>query len=97
MPRRGVPGVLVASPDAARGCTSAELRELLASSGFQVSEDKALQGQEPRHAPPPTALDDRVRQFLIERWPSGLFEHQARAIEAALGGRDVCLATSTAS
>lgn len=77
--------------------TSAELRELLAGGGFHVSEEKGLPGQEPRYAPPPTALDDQMRHFLMDQWPFGMFEHQARAIEEALGGRDICLATSTAS
>ncbi|MBI5480260.1 MAG: DEAD/DEAH box helicase [Deltaproteobacteria bacterium] len=73
------------------------MRDLLSRCGFTVSDEQYLVGQDPRHAPPPSGLEGEVRRFLGEQWTAGLFEHQARAIEEALAGRDVCLATSTAS
>jgi hypothetical protein len=47
--------------------------------------------------PVPDGLAERVRDVLARRFPQGLYAHQARGIELALEGRDLCLATSTAS
>ncbi|MDP6540024.1 MAG: DEAD/DEAH box helicase [Planctomycetota bacterium] len=45
----------------------------------------------------PERLDPRLAAALAARGLSELFEHQGRAIEAALAGRDVLVATPTAS
>lgn len=45
----------------------------------------------------PATLDPRLREVLLARGQSRLYEHQARAIELALEGRDVLIATPTAS
>jgi DEAD/DEAH box helicase domain-containing protein len=45
----------------------------------------------------PERLDPRLVAVLRERGLSELFEHQARAIELALDGRDLLVATPTAS
>ena len=42
-------------------------------------------------------LSAPARTFLSQTGHEGLWEHQHRAVAAALGGDDVCLATSTAS
>lgn len=81
----------------ARGQKASELKELLERHGFVVPVEKVLSGRPPEYADPPAALDDRVRQELQRRLPNGLYRHQADAIEHALAGRDVCLATSTGS
>jgi DEAD/DEAH box helicase domain-containing protein len=45
----------------------------------------------------PTRLDKRLVDLLKARGLTELYEHQARAIDAALDGRDVLIATPTAS
>jgi DEAD/DEAH box helicase domain-containing protein len=45
----------------------------------------------------PAALDPRLTRALRERGFETLYEHQARAVELALGGHDVLVATPTAS
>jgi DEAD/DEAH box helicase domain-containing protein len=45
----------------------------------------------------PATLLVRVRDVVEGRHAEGIYAHQATAIESALGGQDVCLATSTAS
>jgi DEAD/DEAH box helicase domain-containing protein len=47
--------------------------------------------------PLPERLDPRLRQLLQERGQTSLWSHQARAIDLALAGRDVLVATPTAS
>jgi len=51
----------------------------------------------PRTAPFPDQLAGELRALLARRGMGELFEHQARAIELALEGRDVLVATPTAS
>lgn len=50
-----------------------------------------------RTAPLPAGLDARLLRVLAERGLGELYEHQARAIDAVLAGRDVLIATPTAS
>ena len=45
----------------------------------------------------PSGLDARIRSELLRRGLHELYEHQARAVELALSGRDVLVATPTAS
>lgn len=47
----------------------------------------------------PANLHDRLRQYLTEHeyYRNGLYSHQSAAIQEALAGYDICLATSTAS
>ncbi|MCY3002238.1 MAG: DEAD/DEAH box helicase [Planctomycetota bacterium] len=47
--------------------------------------------------PLPESLDPRLRALLESRGQTRLYEHQARAIELALEGRDVLVATPTDS
>ena len=51
----------------------------------------------PLMAPFPRRLDARLAAALRERGLEELYQHQARAIEAALEGKDVLVATPTAS
>jgi DEAD/DEAH box helicase domain-containing protein len=53
--------------------------------------------REARWQPLPAALDPRLSELLQKRGTDALYEHQARAIAAALAGRDVLVATPTAS
>ena len=47
----------------------------------------------------PADLHDRLHQYLTEHkdYRNGLYSHQSAAIQEALAGNDICLATSTAS
>ncbi|HEY6362669.1 MAG TPA: DEAD/DEAH box helicase [Vicinamibacterales bacterium] len=49
------------------------------------------------YAPFPDALDERLRAVLVARGIAQLYTHQARAIEHALGRRNVVITTPTAS
>ncbi|MCZ6597205.1 MAG: DEAD/DEAH box helicase, partial [Planctomycetota bacterium] len=53
--------------------------------------------REGRTEPLPQGLDPRLRELLARRGLDRVWAHQARAIEHALAGRDVLLATPTAS
>jgi DEAD/DEAH box helicase domain-containing protein len=50
-----------------------------------------------RHASWPAALDERLVAALRRRGIEALYTHQAHAVEAALGGRNVVVVTPTAS
>ncbi len=50
-----------------------------------------------RTEPLPAALDPRIRALLERKGFDSLYEHQVRAITAALAGEDVLVATPTAS
>jgi DEAD/DEAH box helicase domain-containing protein len=53
--------------------------------------------REARRVPLPERLDPRLRELLVARGTDALYSHQAAAVEAALEGRDVLVATPTAS
>jgi DEAD/DEAH box helicase domain-containing protein len=59
--------------------------------------DAALPGQDGRSAPLPAALAPPLRRALAARGIERLYTHQAEAFELAHGGRDVVVATPTAS
>jgi DEAD/DEAH box helicase domain-containing protein len=42
-------------------------------------------------------LAPRVRTYLIDTFPRGIYQHQGAAMETILQGADVCLSTGTAS
>ena len=69
----------------------------VAASGLQAVDEAALPGQEPTFGAVPAQLDEAVRHRLEQQYPQGLYAHQSKAIAACLRGRDVCLATPTAS
>jgi DEAD/DEAH box helicase domain-containing protein len=59
--------------------------------------DETLGGAEARHAPLPQGLGPGVARALRARGIRELYRHQGQAIEAALAGRHVVVATPTAS
>ena len=71
--------------------------QLAAQSGFSILDQVGMPGREARHAAVPTRLHPSVYTVLKRDYPQGLFSHQAEAIGVSLDGRDVCLATPTAS
>ena len=62
-----------------------------------LAAERTLPAQGPSYAPIPDGLDPRLVQGLARRGITQLYDHQAQAIEAALGGRHVVIATPTAS
>src|SRR6185295_13065387 len=62
-----------------------------------LAAERTLAAQGPSYAPIPAGLDRRLVQGLARRGISRLYDHQAQAIEAALSGRHVVIATPTAS
>jgi DEAD/DEAH box helicase domain-containing protein len=59
--------------------------------------DEVLPSQQPRFAEIPDALAAQVREALLGRGIERLYDHQARSFELAAAGRDVVVATPTAS
>ncbi|MEZ4517199.1 MAG: DEAD/DEAH box helicase [Chloroflexota bacterium] len=56
-----------------------------------------LPGRPARYGPMPAGLDPRIVAALRERGIEQLFSHQTAAVEAALAGENVVIATATAS
>ena len=73
------------------------ITELAAQVGYRVVARAELEAREPHFATVPDRLEPTLTKHLKEAWPGGLYSHQTAALEAFLDGRDVCLATSTAS
>jgi DEAD/DEAH box helicase domain-containing protein len=67
------------------------------SAGYQITQSEELPKREPGYCPVPHGLNAQIRELLEAQYPTGLYAHQANAIESALAGEDVCLSTSTAS
>ena len=59
--------------------------------------DRRIEGSEGSYAPIPEDLAEPVHRALAWRGVDRLYEHQARAIDLARAGRDVVVATPTAS
>lgn len=74
-----------------------QLKALVAESGFELTEQIDLAGRPGAYAPVPTGLGPTLRRELEGRLPKGMYTHQARGIDLALAGHDLCLATPTAS
>lgn len=62
-----------------------------------VAAERTLSAREGETAPIPAGLDPRLLRGLERRGITQLYSHQAEAIEAALSGRHVVIATPTAS
>jgi DEAD/DEAH box helicase domain-containing protein len=62
-----------------------------------TTEHRVLEPRPPRYAAWPESLEPRLREGLRRRGVEALYTHQAQAIEAALGGRNFCVVTPTAS
>jgi DEAD/DEAH box helicase domain-containing protein len=62
-----------------------------------LAAERTLGARGPSYAAIPGGLDPRLVQGLARRGITRLYEHQAQAVEAALSGRHVVIATPTAS
>ncbi|MBA3689290.1 MAG: DEAD/DEAH box helicase [Chloroflexi bacterium] len=75
------------------------IEALLADSALQplIAAHRVLEPRPPRHAPWPGGLDPRLANALRSRGVEALYTHQAQALEAIRGRRNVCVVTPTAS
>jgi DEAD/DEAH box helicase domain-containing protein len=73
------------------------ITDLAGQAGFEVVDTLTLPPRKGCLREVPEVLDLRVAALLKRKYPKGLFSHQAEAIQLAITGNDVCLATATAS
>ena len=74
------------------------VRDLLAASEFSVVESFEIPGREARYAEiPPFLSSSPVGSYLTQKYPAGLWSHQAQAMEAIGRGENVVVSTATAS
>jgi len=75
------------------------IAELLADPSIErlIAAHRVLEPLAARHAPWPEGLDARLVDALRSRGVDALYSHQARAVQAAREGRNVCVVTPTAS
>lgn len=73
------------------------LDSVLQQVGLDVILDRALPERAARFAPAPASVNQDLASLIAQRYPNGLFTHQAEAIERVLGGENVVTATATAS
>ncbi len=73
------------------------LAEILTKTTLPSIESTIFSAREAVYAAVPADLHNNLRSELENRFQNGLYSHQAAAINAALQGNNVCLATSTAS
>jgi DEAD/DEAH box helicase domain-containing protein len=74
-----------------------KVMQQLASAGFEVQDTYNIPPRPAELCPVPDSLDASVAAALLRNYPTGLYKHQSAAIEAAIKGEDVVLASATAS
>lgn len=65
--------------------------------GFTTLLDRTLPQRNARFAPVPESVDSALAALVHQRYPGGLFTHQAESIDRVLLGENVVIATATAS
>lgn len=70
---------------------------LLEAADFEVRDRCEVSARPAELLPVPGCLDSSVAERLRRSFPSGLYSHQAEAIEGAVHGSDIVLASATAS
>lgn len=73
------------------------LSRLLNHLGWQIVHRETREEREARYAPWPRWLPEPVQRVLDQRFPQGLYQHQAIALEAFRQGHHVAMTTTTAS
>jgi DEAD/DEAH box helicase domain-containing protein len=76
---------------------SLQTREIIRESGFKINEAHQIPSRSASYGMVPESLHGEIRSKLLEKFPGGLYEHQTDAMRTFLDGKDLCLATSTAS
>lgn len=74
-----------------------EVQRALGESHLRVAAQINLPARSARFATLPDAVHPGITALLQSQYPEGVYTHQAAAIQVALDGQDLCLATSTAS
>lgn len=74
-----------------------ELTEVIRNAGLAIEESRILSPRQACYDSIPIDLDERIKTYLAQEYPLGLYLHQSAAIKKSLDGNDICLATSTAS
>jgi len=77
--------------------TTTRLKEMIGSTGLRVFEETVIESRAGSYSPVPDGLNWQLTQHLKDRFPRGLYSHQAQALRIFAEGRDLCMATSTAS
>lgn len=77
--------------------TADQVERLLEGAGFVIADRAELPARPASMLPVPRALAPQVYDLICSRYPDGLYSHQAQAIDTAVKGQSVCLATPTAS
>ncbi len=80
-----------------RSLSPPAMASVVEEAGLTINETHVLPGVSPRVLSVPDALTPPLREHLRSLYPGGLYAHQSEAIDAAIAGSDLCLATSTAS
>lgn len=70
---------------------------LLQGADFGIHDTYEIPARSAEFRPVPDCLDSAVGDRLRRSYPGGLYKHQAGAIEAAVKGADIVLASATAS
>ena len=76
---------------------SQDVTELLKGADFEILDRCEIPSHSSELRPVPEFLDVSVGDRLRHSYPDGLYRHQAAAIEAAIKGSDIVLASATAS
>ena len=74
-----------------------DIVKILSGVGLAPTETIVIPGRDSRNSPVPQGLHTSVEAVLSRDYSGGLYSHQAAAIQQILDGRDICLATPTAS
>lgn len=77
--------------------TTDVVEQIAKECGLDISQSLTLPSRRAVYAPLPNRLHSSVLDRLSIDYPSGLYRHQALALESFLDGEDVALSTSTAS
>jgi DEAD/DEAH box helicase domain-containing protein len=90
----------IAGPDTkmpGKAISAHQIIALLQEADFGIHDTYELPSRPAEFGPAPDCLDSAVRDRLRRSYPGGLYRHQAGAIEAAVNGADIVLASATAS
>lgn len=74
-----------------------EITEILTKAGLRPTESVTIPARAAQFSPIPSRLSPALADALHQSLPNGLYSHQTMAIDALLGGSDVCISTQTAS
>src|SRR5579862_876798 len=75
----------------------AAVRDAVSNAEMTVSGYAHTPQQSAKYALIPDSLHENVRTWISTHYPTGIYSHQAEAIEKSLDGGGVCLSTSTSS